>query len=91
MISCFILIIPIYFIECFGLTETKHMSGGVFGWPDALKSQRNLWGNINIFNKIKLYKSEIDLPYLIDKQFFAKINVSLNEKIDKVLQKLQDQ
>lgn len=90
MISCLILLFPIFFISCFGLTETKHMSGGPFGWADALKSQRNLWGNADL-KFIKLYKAELDLPKLFEDQFFKNINLSLTQKVDEYMQKAQDQ
>lgn len=90
MLPLFLLTFPIYFLKCKGLTETKHMSGGVFGWADSLKSQRNLWGGTNFFNKLKLYKSEPNVAEIVERKFLGDIDYNLTQKINEVMDNLKD-
>lgn len=64
-------LLPLSFSKEGKFIQTKHMSGGVFGWHKALLSQRNLWASIPI--PVKIYKTDINLTRLLDKTLDDKL------------------
>lgn len=70
------------------LPETKHMEGGVFGWPDALALQKNLWAKIPI-PYIRFYKSEINIAGITEKLISGRLNLSLSTIIEEMISSIQ--
>lgn len=71
------------------LPETKHLEGGVFGWPNALASQRNLWSNVK-FPYISFYQSDINIAALTREIISGRIDFNLSAKIEEMISSIQD-
>ena len=87
MLTQFLLFVQLSLSASGKFIQTKHMQGGVLGWPKALLAQKYLWSSLPL--PIKFYKTDIKLTKLID-PFLNDINFSVNDEIANAINGVSD-